>query len=184
MLKFNTEEDLKQFLLENKEEIDGLFFCDNLTSEVTLGSYGRVDLLSWESSIEGEKLLIDINVYELKNVIPGYKELGQLCRYVSFFNSIKEKYSHRKDIIINIEGFLVTPLMERSSDFSFLYNQCVDNVTIIEFNINPLTGIEFNVISKTFYYDGVKNDLTIPEVITQLSGVIEDHVNGIENAEK
>jgi len=143
MIKFANEIELQQFIIDNREVINKKSFFNfksNLTSEITLDGYGRVDLIDYTITNNS----IHINIYELKNVKSSFTELSQLCRYVSGISiDFKSDFEN-----VTVNGYLVSPEFDCMSDFLALYNNTNSNIKMVQIILNPLTGVDFLEIEK------------------------------------
>jgi len=145
MIRFETEKSLQEFLLANYEKIDGLDFDEFIASEVNIGNYGRVDLMSWGfhcHNVKEREITLNISLYELKNYKSSYKELSQLCRYMTGLRELSNDIDG-KEIKIDINGYLVCPDIDLNDDFTLLYNFLKENIYICTFDMDPLDGIQF-----------------------------------------
>jgi len=169
MIKFDSESELQQFIIDNREGINkkSFFdFSDKLTREIGLSGYGRVDLIDYK--INGTHLHIDI--IELKNVRSSYSELAQLCRYVSGV-----KLSLENDFeSLTVNGYLVAPEFDDHSDFPYFYNNTDEDIYLVQIELDPLTGVDFSIVEKDFFNrSSMLTFETIQKTINHKTGLID-----------
>ena len=143
-LSFNRERDFEDFLIDN-EDFFRSEFCLNpkytvINRQMNLGVYGIADIVAI-TNIEGK---VQVEIFELKNEPFSHSNISQLARYKKFFDDLITVYFEKEsNVICNLIGPKTFP---NNSDLCFLC-QDIPWLTVYEFELDPINGIEFNHIS-------------------------------------
>lgn len=149
MIKFNSEHDLEMMLYNHHEETQMCLVSDqeydHCFRQVDAGGYGICDLI-YITKWHGQDCpdTISIHVVELKNEGIKLKDIAQICRYRTFFEKVIELKFSELDMVINIEYSLVVPSgILKNQDACYMVNTLIDVIDIVEFDLDPITGIKF-----------------------------------------
>ena len=104
----------------------GLKIRGKMFRQVSLGAYGRADLMTYEEDEEN----INVTIYELKLNKIDVSALMQACRYSTAIKRHLKRSNKNKNFHIKI--CLIGEKMEKTGDFPFLYNE-LGNVEIYEY---------------------------------------------------
>ena len=156
MIKFESEKHLENFIVDCFND-DGICIVNDeeyksLKQQFNAGDYGVPDLVFYSSDIE----LIDkdtqvehlrLHVIELKNEPIQFSHIGQIARYKRYFDLAFELHD------IEMEFTLVVPeSVKQSNDVKWLIDS-LDNINIVEFSINPKSGVKFKQTSGWYKVD-------------------------------
>lgn len=147
-LRFDTEKDLENFILEHES-----WFCDamnldgcELYSQVNLGPYGIADIVAIQEQVymnaeEEAYSALDVCVIELKNKALDHSHLCQLTRYMTFFDRI-QTYKGR----IDVRGILIgAPTFPGQGDLCYLA-QSIERVDVYETFLDPEAGVYLRLV--------------------------------------
>lgn len=146
MIKFESEKKLENFIVDCFNE-DGIFIVndeeyDHLEQQFDAGKYGVPDLVFYSSDIEDIDEDTQINkkrlhVVELKNEPIQLSHVAQIARYKRYFELAFKRHE------VDMQFTLVVPeSVSESKDVMWLI-ESLDNIKIVEFSLNPKTGIKF-----------------------------------------
>lgn len=147
MILFDSEKSLENFIvecfaIENKCIIDDSTY-DKCLSQFSFGDYGMPDLIFYSNLIHNDESFMTIHIVELKNEQIKLKDIAQISRYKTYI----EKMYEETELNIDLKCSLVVPEgISSNSDACYLTNACQDSIDVYEFVLNPMTGIQFNLM--------------------------------------
>lgn len=149
MLKFETEKGLEDFLMDHLEFLADRFdlIGYQVERQVTLGAYGTADIVAthYTENEEGERRVLDVVLFELKNAPLTHANVSQVARYKRFFDLIQEQH---ESMGVDFRAHLIGPktFPGGGDDLVFLC-QGIDWLDTYEFELDPMTGMRFKHIS-------------------------------------
>ena len=147
MILFDSEKSLENFIVEcfeiNKKCIIDESDYDDCFSQFSFGDYGIPDLIFYSKNVHNDELFMTIHIVELKNEQIKLKDIAQISRYKTYIESMYEG----TELNINLKCSLVVPEgISSNSDACYLTNACEGSIDVYEFALNPMTGIQFNLM--------------------------------------
>jgi len=141
MIKFESEAHFEKFIIDHHKKTGELITHDEswmyLYSQMKIEGVGIPDLIAINpgETIHGG-ILPSLLVLELKNQPVQEKDVGQLARYMSYFE--------RKLEGVEVRGALVVPETKyTASDSCYLMDSIGDKVDFITFSLG-INGIDFS----------------------------------------
>lgn len=145
MISFDSENDFELCLFNNHQWMVDNFGLDEDTKfyrQVKIPPYGTMDILG--VCAYGDDSLT-ITVIELKNQNITLANMAQTARYVRYFELVSNRFNHKS---IDIRGVLVGPYnVSKAGDDDVFLAQQLSNIDVYSLNIDPMSGIEAELIS-------------------------------------
>lgn len=146
-LKFDSEKELEDYLIENWDAIPIFSQYPKKTRQFNLGAYGIIDILcaSEVHEIDNKKCL-SLNVIELKNEPLSAKHMGQVGRYVTGLRRhICKVNKELKLAHVAISATLITTCGGDDDIVYFLdkNNFLKDRLDWYTFDLDPYSGLVF-----------------------------------------
>ena len=132
MKKF-YEETLEDLIFNNAKtaegrkvlETCGLEIKGKLIRQVTIGNYGRADLISlYVNGKEDGKHRVYVTVYELKKDNIGKKVVFQAARYIYGLRKFFERSKYAKDYSLNLKAVIIGSQIEDDGYYEFISALC------------------------------------------------------------
>lgn len=144
-LKFESEKEFEDFLMDNQDFLEESFGCEGYTfyRQLNLGAYGIADIVAINAFRDPDGATYgNIDIFELKNTTLSHVHISQLARYRQFFLQFGGLFSH-----ISVHCHLIgLPTFPGGDDLVFLA-QSINWLSVYELGINPRQGLEFNAVS-------------------------------------
>jgi hypothetical protein len=153
MKKF-YEETLEDIIFENSKSIEkreilkqcGLEIKGKLLRQVTIGGYGRADLMSvYINGKRNGKHRVYVTIYELKKDCIGRKVVFQAAKYVYGLKRYFEKSKFFKNFSIEVKAVIIGSTIESDSYYEFITSIC-PSLELYTYNYR-ISGLTFEKVT-------------------------------------